>query len=86
MANTSSAAKAIKQIRKRAAINRIRLGKYKSAVKTIEEAIVSKDKHKALKLFSNFQSQVMKVSKTGSLKRKTISRKVSRIAKKIFKL
>ncbi|MFM7673700.1 MAG: 30S ribosomal protein S20 [Candidatus Fonsibacter sp.] len=86
MANTTSAAKAIKQIKKRTAINRIRLGKYKSAVKTIEEAIVSKDKNKALKLFANFQSQVMKASKTGSLKRKTVSRKVSRIAKKISKL
>jgi len=86
MANTNSAAKAIKQIKKRTAINRIRLGKYKSAVKTIEEAIVSKDKNKALKLFSNFQSKVMKASKTGSLKRKTVSRKVSKIAKKISKL
>jgi len=86
MANTTSAAKAIKQIKKRTAINRIRLGKYKSAVKTIEEAIVSNDKNKALKLFSNFQSQVMKAAKKGSLKRKTVSRKVSRIAKKISKL
>jgi len=86
MANTTSAAKAIKQIKKRTAINRIRLGKYRSAVKTIEEAIVSKDKNKALKLFSNFQSKVMKASKTGSLKRKTVSRKVSKIAKKISKL
>jgi len=86
MANTTSAVKAIKQIKKRTTINRVRLGKYKSAIKTIEEAIVSKDKTKALKLFSNFQSQVMKVSKTGSLKRKTVSRKVSRIAKKISKL
>jgi len=86
MANTTSAEKAIKQIKKRTTINRIRLGKYKSAVKTIEEAIFSKDKNKALKLFSNFQSQVMKASKTGSLKRKTISRKVSRIAKRISNL
>jgi len=86
MANTTSAAKAIRQIEKRTRINRIRLGKYKSAVKTIEEAILSKDKNKALKLFSNFQSKVMKASKTGSLKRKTVSRKISRIAKKISKL
>jgi len=86
MANTTSAAKAIKKIKKRTTINRIRLGKYKSAIKTIEETIVSKDKDKALKLFSNFQSQVMKASKKGSLNRKTVSRKVSRIAKKISKL
>jgi len=46
MANTTSAVKAIKQIKKRTTINRVRLGKYKSAIKTIEEAIVSKDKTK----------------------------------------
>jgi ribosomal protein S20 len=52
----------------------------------IEEAIKSKDKAKALKLFSNFQSQVMKASKKGSLKKTTVSRKVSRISKQISKL
>ena len=50
------------------------------------QAIKSKDKAKALKLFSNFQSQVMKASKKGSLKRTTVSRKVSRISKQISKL
>ncbi|NCU49613.1 MAG: 30S ribosomal protein S20, partial [Candidatus Fonsibacter ubiquis] len=44
------------------------------------------DKAKAIKLFSTFQSQVMKASKKGSLKRTTVSRKVSRISKQISKL
>jgi small subunit ribosomal protein S20 len=86
MANTVSATRAIKKIQKRTQVNKIRVGKYKAAVKTIEEAIKSRDKAKAIKLFSTFQSQVMKASKKGSLKRITVSRKVSRISKKISKL
>ena len=86
MANTVSAIRAVKKIKKRTQVNKIRVGKYKSAVKIIEEAIKTKDKAKALKLFSNFQSQVMKASKKGSLKRTTVSRKVSRISKQIYKL
>ena len=83
MANTVSAIRAVKKIKKRTQVNKIRVGKYKAAVKIIEEAIKSKDKAKALKLFSNFQSQVMKASKKGSLKRTTVSRKVSLISKQI---
>jgi small subunit ribosomal protein S20 len=86
MANTVSAIRAVKKIKKKTQVNKIRVGKYKAAVKTIEEAIKSKDKAKAIKLFSIFQSKVMKASKKGSLKRTTVSRKVSRISKKISKL
>jgi small subunit ribosomal protein S20 len=86
MANTVSAIRAVKKIKKRTQVNKIRVGKYKAAVKTIEEAIKSKDKVKAIKLFSTFQSQVMKACKKGSLKRTTVSRKVSRISKQISKL
>jgi small subunit ribosomal protein S20 len=86
MANTVSAIRAVKKIKKRTQVNKIRVGKYKAAVKTIEAAIKSKDKVKAIKLFSTFQSQVMKASKKGSLKRITVSRKVSRISKQISKL
>ena len=47
------------------------------------ELIKSGDKAKIDKFFSTFQSQLMKVSKKGSIKRKTASRKISRISKKI---
>ena len=73
MANTVSAIRAVKKIKKRTQVNKIRVGKYKAAVKTIEEAIKSKDKAKAIKLFSTFQSQVMKASKKGSLNNKSSS-------------
>ncbi len=86
MANTSSAKKKVKVIKRKTAINRIRIGKYKSAIFEIESAIKKGDKAAAQKLFSKFQSQLMKVSKKGSIKRTTASRKISRTAKKISKL
>ena len=83
MANTSSAKKKSKVIKTKTAINRIRLGKYKRAVNEIENAIKSGDKAKATKLFDSFQSKIMKVSKKGTIKRQTVSRKISRTAKKL---
>jgi small subunit ribosomal protein S20 len=86
MANTKSAQKKIKEIKKRTIVNRIRIGKYKKAVSDIEKLIINKEKLKAQKMFSNFQSQLMKVSKKGSIKRLTASRKIARIAARIAKL
>ena len=86
MANTKSAKKKTKVINKKTAINRVRIGKYKGAISQIEDIIKSGDKAKALKYFDTLQSQLMKVSKKGSIKRQTASRKISRISKKISKL
>ena len=83
MANTSSAKKKTRVIKIKTAVNRIRLGKYRSAITEIENAINGGDKKKATKLFDNFQSKLMKVSKKGSIRRQTVSRKISRIAKKL---
>lgn len=86
MANTKSAKKKTKVIKKKTAINRVRIGKYKGAVTQMESLIKNEDKEKAKKFFSIFQSQLMKVSKKGSIKRKTATRKISRISKKISAL
>ena len=83
MANTSSAKKKTKVIKAKTAVNRIRLGKYKSAITEMENAIKSGDKIKAKKLFNDFQSKLMKVSKKGSIRRQTVSRKISRTSKKL---
>ncbi len=86
MANTKSAKKKTKVIKKKTLINRVRIGKYKGAVTQMESLIKNGDKEKAKKFFSTFQSQLMKVSKKGSIKRKTATRKISRISKKISAL
>ena len=83
MANTSSAKKKTRVIKIKTAVNRIRLGKYRSAIAEIENAIKSGDKKKATKLFDSFQSKLMKVSKKGSIRRQTVSRKISRTSKKL---
>ena len=44
MANTSSAKKKTKVIKRKTAINRIRIGKYKAAISEIENAIKGGDK------------------------------------------
>ena len=63
MANTTSAKKKTKVIKKKTSINRIRLGKQRNAILEMENAIKGGDKAKALKLFNVFQSRLMKVSK-----------------------
>ena len=86
MANTKSAKKKTKVIKKKTAINRVRIGKYKGAVTQMESLIKNGDKEKAKNFFPPFEPQLMKVSKKGSIKRKTAARKISRISKKISAL
>ena len=45
--------------------------------------IKSKEKDKAKKYFPKFQSILMQVAKSGVINKKTVSRKISRISKKI---
>ena len=45
--------------------------------------IRSKDKEKIKKYFTKFQSILMQVAKTGAVSKKTASRKISRVSKKI---
>ena len=49
----------------------------------MELIIKSKDKAKAKKYFSEFQSILMQVAKSGVVNKKTAARKISRISKKI---
>jgi len=83
MPNTKSAIRRVRRVKKQAQINRIRKSKYKSAVKQMDLLIKSKDKEKAKKYFSKFQSILMQVAKTGAVSKKTASRKISKISKKI---
>jgi len=83
MPNTKSAIRRVRRVRKQTQINRIRKSKYKSAIKQMDLLIKSKDKEKAKKYFPKFQSILMQVAKKGSISKKTASRKISRISKKI---
>ena len=83
MPNTKSAIRRVRRVRKQAQVNRIRKSKYKNAVKQMDLLIRSKDKAKTKKFFSKFQSILMQVAKSGSVGKRTASRKISRISKKI---
>ena len=86
MPNTKSAIRRAKRTRTQASLNRIRKSKYKSAVKQMSTYLESGKIKEAKSFLPKFHSQLMKVAKTGVVSKKTASRKISRIAKKIKSL
>jgi len=85
MPNTKSAIQRVKRTRSQASLNRIRKNKYKTAVKQMSTYLESGKIKEAKSFLSKFHSQLMKVAKTGVVSKKTASRKISRITKKIYK-
>ena len=83
MPNTKSAIRRVRRVKKQTLINRIRKSKYKNAVKQMELLLKSKDKEKAKKNFSKFQSVLMQVAKTGIINKKTAGRKISKVSKRL---
>ncbi len=83
MPNTKSAIRRVRRVKKQTQVNRIRKSRYKSAIKKMEALIKSKEKEKAKKFFTKFQSILMQVAKSGVINKKTASRKISKISKKI---
>ena len=84
MPNTKSAIRRVRRVKKQTLANRIRKSKYKSAIKHMETLIKAKEKEKAKKYFSKFQSILMQVAKSGIINKNTASRKISRISKRIY--
>ena len=83
MPNTKSAIRRVKKTQTQASLNRIRKSKYKSAVKQMLTYLESGKTKEAKSFLPEFHSQLMKIAKTGVISRKTASRKISRITKKI---
>ena len=83
MPNTKSAIRRVRRVKKQTQVNRIRKSKYKNAIKQMDLLIKSKNKEKAKKYFSKFQSILMQVAKSGVVSRPTAARKISKISKKI---
>ena len=86
MPNTKSAIKRTKKTQLQSSINKIRKSKYKSAIKQMQTYISQKKVQDAQKFLPKFHSQLMKIAKTGVINKKTASRKISRVAKKIKNL
>ena len=83
MANTKSAIKRIRRISKQTSVNKARRSRYKNALKRMNLLIEKKKKSEALKFLPKLNSELMKISKTGIIKKQNASRNVSRITKKI---
>ena len=83
MANTKSAIKRIRRISKQTAVNKARKSRFRSALKKMNALIDTKKKDEALKFLPKLNSELMKIAKTGVIKKQNASRNVSRITKKI---
>ena len=70
MPNTKSAIRRVRRVMKQNSVNRIRTSKYKSVTKEISVFINAKKKKEAINLLPKLNSQLMKVVKTGVLKKK----------------
>ena len=86
MANTKSAIKRIRRISRQTVVNRARKSRYKNALKKMTILIENKKKSEALKFLPKLNSELMKVAKTGVIKKQNASRNISRITKKINNL
>ena len=67
-------------------VNKSRKSRYKSAIKKINLLIEKKDKKAALGYLPKLNSELMKIAKTGVIKKQNASRNVSRITKRINSL
>ena len=83
MANTKSAIKRIRRISRQTAVNKTRKSKFKNAIKKMNFLLVSKKKKEALAFLPKLNSELMKVAKTGIIKKQNASRNISRITRKI---
>ena len=86
MANTKSAIKRIRRITRQTAVNKSRRSKFRSAIKKMNLILDKKDKKEALAFLPKLNSELMKISKTGIIKKQNASRNISRITKKINSL
>ena len=86
MANTKSAIKTNRRIQKQTLVNRSRKSRYGNAIKKINLLIEKKDKKGALGYLPKLNSELMKIAKTGVVKKQNASRNVSRITKRINSL
>jgi small subunit ribosomal protein S20 len=83
MANTKSAIKRIRRISKQTEVNKARKSRFRNALKKMSLLIEDKKKDEAVKFLPKLNSELMKIAKTGIIKKKNASRNVSRITKKI---
>ena len=83
MANTKSAKKATRQTERRTAANKASRTRLRSASRSVEEAIASGDRKAAQEALRAAEPTIARTGQKGIIHRKTASRKVSRLAKRV---
>ncbi|HEU4475362.1 MAG TPA: 30S ribosomal protein S20 [Methyloceanibacter sp.] len=83
MANTKSAKKAARQTVRRTEVNKARRSRLRSSVRKVEEAIASGNKTAAQAALREAEPEIVRTAQKGMVHRKTASRKVSRLAKRV---
>ena len=78
MANTKSAIKRIRKISRQTVVNKSRKSKFKNAIKKMNLFLDSKKKKEALAFLPKLNSELMKIAKTGIIKK-------TKCVKKYFK-
>ena len=86
MANTKSAIKRIRRISRQTIVNKSRKSRFRNAIKKMNSILEEKNKKEALAYLPKLNSELMKIAKTGIIKRENASRNISRITKKINSL
>jgi len=86
MPNTKSAMRRTKKTKIQTSVNKIRKSKYKSAVKQMSDYITAGKAQKARDFLPKFHSQLMKIAKTGVIRKETASRKISKVTRRIVNL
>ena len=86
MANTKSAIKRIRRISRQTLVNKSRKTRFKKAIKKMNLILEKKNKKEAISFLPKLDSELMKIAKTGIIKKKNASRNISRITKKINNL
>ncbi len=83
MANTSSAQKATRKIKRRTEINKARGTRLKTEVRKVEEAIASGNKQSAVAALKVAEPVLAKSGQKGVVHKRTASRKISRLTKRV---
>ena len=86
MANTKSAIKRIRRISRQTNVNKSRKSRFRNAIKKMNSILEEKNKKEAMSYLPKLNSELMKIAKTGIIKKENVSRNISRITKKINSL
>ena len=83
MANHRSAKKRIRQTVRRTTVNRNRISRIRTFVKTVEQAIESGDKEAAATAYRAAQPEIHRGVTKGVLHKNTAARRLSRLSRRI---